>query len=91
MFNPKKDNFKFSLGDDVVDIITGFTGIIIYRSQWLHNCNTYGVRSRELKDGKIQDLQAFDEPQLKIKKEKVVKEKRETGGPCPAITKTNRF
>jgi hypothetical protein len=91
MFGKKKEpEFKLNLGDKVKDVITGYTGIIVYRSQWLHNCNTYGVKSQDLKDGKPMDLQHFDEPQLEIIKEKVVKEKRDTGGPCDTVIQTNR-
>ena len=90
MFGKKKIDFKLSLGDEVKDIITGFAGVVTCRSQWLHNCNTYGVKSKELKDGKPMDLQQFDEPQLKIIEKKTIKEKRDTGGPCEAIFPTNR-
>lgn len=91
MFGKKKDpKFKFNLGDEIKDKITGFHGIIIARTQWIHNCNTYGIRSRELKDNIPLDTQFFDEPQLEIVKEKVVKEKRATGGPCDAVFQTNR-
>lgn len=91
MFGKKKAaNFKLDLGDEVKDIFTGFSGILVSRTRWIHNCNTYGVRAKELKDGVPQDSQYFDEPQLKIIKEKVVKEKRDTGGPCEAVPATNR-
>jgi hypothetical protein len=86
----KNTNFKFDLGDDVEDIITGFTGIIVVRSQWIHNCNTYGLRSKVLKDDKPMDAQYFDEPQLKVVTKKVIKERRDTGGPCESIPATNR-
>jgi len=79
MFKKKKDpDFKFDLGDEVRDIVTGFSGIIVSRSQWIHNCNTYGVKSKELKDGIPMANQWFDEPALEVIKKKVVKEKRDT-------------
>lgn len=87
----KKDiDFKLNLGDKVEDILTGFSGIIICRCQWIHNCNTYGVKPTVLKDGVPMDNQYFDEPQLVVVKNKVVKEKRDTGGPCEAVPQTNR-
>ena len=86
----REAKFKFDLGTEVEDIFTGFTGIIVCRCQWVHNCNTYGVKSRVLKDGVPQDNQFFDEPQLKVVKEKVVKEEQDTGGPCEAVPMTNR-
>lgn len=82
MFGKKKEpEFKFNLGDEVKDSITGFTGIITLRSQWLNNCNTYGVQPTKLKDGAPQERQHFDEPQLVAVAEKVVEESRATGGP----------
>lgn len=57
-------DFKFTLGSEVRCNITGYTGVIIGRSQWLHGCNTYSVKSKELKDGKPMDSVAFDEAAL---------------------------
>ena len=86
MFGKKKEpEFKFDLGTEVKDIFTGFTGLIVCRSQWIHNCNTYGVKPKELKDGVPQDNQFFDEPQLKVVKKKVVRPRRNTGGPCSPV------
>lgn len=83
-------DFKIGLGDKVEDLITGFTGIVICRCQWLHNCNTYGVKSVHLKDGEPGRSVYFDEPQLIIKKENVFKPEQETGGPCEKVIQTNR-
>ena len=85
-----KTNFKFNLGDEVKDVFTGYSGIISCRSQWIHNCNTYGVKSKELKDGKPMPCEWFDEPQLELIEEKKVKEKRDTGGPCSSVPQLNR-
>lgn len=91
MFKKKKGtDFKLDLGDEVEDIITGFRGVVVCRSQWLHNCNTYGVKSKELKEGKPMETQHFDEPQLEVLAKKIVKEKRDTGGPCEMVPPTNR-
>ena len=92
MFGSKKKDpkFKFELGSKVTDSITGFTGIVVCRTQWIHNCNVYGVQPQELKDGKPLDRGYFDEPQLKLIKEKVVKESRRTGGPEKAVAQANR-
>ncbi len=73
--------FKHELGSRAKDKITGFKGIIIARSEHLHNCNTYGVKPEELKDGKPIECQWFDEPQLEIVEDKIHKPKQETGGP----------
>ena len=92
MFGKNKEpEFQFNLGDRVKDTITSFTGIVIARTQWLNNCNTYTVKPTILKDGVPQDGQHFDEPQLKIVEEKVHKESRSTGGPERAVSQTNRW
>jgi hypothetical protein len=72
-------NFKFNPGDRVKDRITGYTGIIIARCQWLTNCNTYGVKLQALKDQKPVDTEYFDEPNLVlIKSSALEKEKKRT-------------
>jgi len=85
-----KPDFKFNLGDIVKDTITGFEGVVTLRSQWLNNCNTYGVQPQELKDGIPQERQHFDQPQLKLITEKEHKESRKTGGPTRTVFATNR-
>lgn len=90
MFERKEPEFKFNLGSKVKDILTGFTGILECRSQWLHNCNTYGIKPSKLnKDGEPARTQYFDEPQLILVEENVVEPKRDTGGPCKDIPQTN--
>jgi len=85
------NDFLYNCGDEVKDSVTGYSGVILCRTQWLHNCNVYGLRSKKLKDGKPTDLQYFDEPQLKLVKEVKVKvEKKKTGGPAKAVHQTNR-
>lgn len=87
----KPHDFKFNLGDELKDSITGFSGICVSRSQWISNCNTYGLKSVELKDGKPMDMEWFDEPVITLVKEKVHKENRDTGGPTPKIPMANRI
>lgn len=79
MQNTKNPDFAFFLGDEAKDKITGFSGIIICRSQYLHNCNTYGLRPTELKDGAPGDTVWFDEPQLDLVKQKVHIARQSTG------------
>jgi len=83
--------FKFNLGDEVMDRITGFRGIITCRSQWISNCNTYGVMSRDLKDGVPMERQYFDEPNLGLVKAKKIEPNQETGGPERPVYPTNRM
>lgn len=54
------------LGDLVRDKITGYTGIAVARTEWLHGCVRVTVQSQELKDGKPVETSTFDEPQLAI-------------------------
>ena len=86
------DIFKIRLGEEVKDRITGFRGIVISRSQWLTNCNTYGIKSQELKDNVPLDTQWFDEPTLEtlLMSIPIVESNRETGGPEHKIPQTNR-
>lgn len=74
-----------SLGDKVKDSITGFKGVAIARTIWLHGCARITVQADKLsKDGQIMDNQTFDEPQLIILKPKQAKVgSRKTGGPRP--------
>lgn len=91
LFKKKKNaDFKFDVGDKAKDTITGFVGIIVSRTQWLHNCNVYGLQPQELKDGKPIDRQHFDEPAIELIKEKAFKESRSTGGPERSVFITNR-
>ena len=92
MFGSKKKDpdFKFDLGVTLKDGLTGFTGVVTYRTQWIHNCNVYGLQPRELKKGKPQERLQFDEPQLAQVSEEVVKPKRNTGGPNDDMMSNNR-
>lgn len=87
----KEKDFKFELGSELRDKITGFSGVVVYRSQWIHGCNVYGLRFMELKDGKPMDTQQFDEPQLELVKPKVIEPSRKTGGPERPIVQSNRI
>ena len=71
-----------NLGDKVKDSVTGFKGIAIGRTIWLHGCARIVVQPEGVnKDGKIYENQSFDEPQLIVlSKKKVKKGSHETGG-----------
>ena len=57
---------KIENGWKVKDIITGFKGVVIGRTDWLYSCSRIGVRSAELVKGKPIEDQWFDEQQLEI-------------------------
>lgn len=76
------------LGDKVKDVISGFEGIVIGITNWLHGCKRIGVASQQLKDDKPIDSQWFDEPQVIILQKAVmqnfieeIKPVHEPGGP----------
>jgi len=74
---------KIKLGDEVRDVITGFRGIAVARTNWLYGCDRIVIQPPVDKDGKHPDNISFDEPSVKrVKKEKVkapAKQKK-TGG-----------
>lgn len=71
----------FTLGSVVRDRITGFQGVAIARTEWLHQCRRYGVQSPALKDGVPTEAQWFDEAQLEAVEVAPAPEERDNGGP----------
>jgi hypothetical protein len=73
---------EIKLGDKVKDSITGFTGIVTARTEWLNGCDRLGVQSQELHDGKPTDAQWFDVMQLELIEPAAIKAGlKENGGP----------
>ncbi len=70
------------LGDTARDTITGFQGVVIGETKWLHGCKRLVIQPRELKDGKPIDAQSFDEPQVELVETDVAKTTSGTGGPA---------
>ena len=69
------------LGDLVKDAVTGFSGIAVAKTEWLHGCKRITVQPQHLEKGKIAENATFDEPQLVlIKSASVKKGSRKTGG-----------
>ena len=82
MFGNKSN--KIELGEVARDTITGFTGVVICRSKWLHGCERLTLQPKELKDGKPIEASTFDEPQLELVKEQARHAGTSaTGGPRP--------
>jgi len=73
---------KFAMHEKVKDIITGFVGMIVGRTEWDNGCIRYTVQSPKLdKDGKPLDSQTFDEQNLvSVDSSKVVR-RSISGGP----------
>lgn len=43
-------NFKFNNGEEVKDLVSGFTGIIDCSSLWLNGCRRYSVQPKVKQD-----------------------------------------
>lgn len=77
---------KINLGDKVKDSVTGFTGIAVARTTWLHGCDRITIQPEKLsKEGKVVDNNTFDEMQLVLVKANAIKSTRE------GANKTNRI
>jgi hypothetical protein len=85
-----------ALGDEAKDTVTGFTGIVMCRTEWINGCVRTSLQSRVLKDDKVTEMQTFDEMQLELVSSGVVpvggQRLREpigphTGGPRPEPTR----
>ena len=78
--------FKYENGDQVKDIVTGFKGVIIARSEWMNRCVRYAVRPREMYEGKPIEDRWFDEDQIVPQKgtKNLAPQTSPSGGPKPA-------
>lgn len=74
---------RIELGDVARDTITGFTGVVVADTKWLHGCRRLSLQPQELKDGRPMEGATFDEPQLELVRAKAAKGTSETGGPRP--------
>lgn len=52
------------LGQTVQDVITGYEGVVVSITEYLHACRRVVVQSRDLKDGKPVEDMVFDEQRL---------------------------
>jgi len=78
-------NFKFGLGDQVKDTVTGYKGTIIGRTEWLNGCKRYCIQAAKLTDsGKPVESEHVDEGQIDlIKAARNRPQAAVTGGPRP--------
>ncbi len=80
--------FAIAMGAKVKDKITGFTGIVIARTEWQSGCIRYTVQPQALnKDGTVKETVTFDEEQLATVSGGVKLAARPAGGPKPAATR----
>lgn len=78
---------EIKLGSEVRDPITGYKGIAVGRTIWLHGCARISVQKKGVdNNGKLFEMQSFDEPQLIVINKKKEKEgNHNTGGPRPNL------
>ena len=50
------------------DSVSGFTGIVVARTEWLHQCVRVTIQPPVDKEGKIPEAQSFDEPSVIVVK-----------------------
>ncbi len=55
-----------NLGDKVTDRVSGLTGIVVARTEWMYGCVRCLVQPQEVKDGKPVESTSVDEPQLDV-------------------------
>lgn len=73
--------FRFELGGVVKDIVTGFSGVITARAEYLTGCMQYSVTSKTLQSGNVISGW-FDEDRLKATGGKKIKlNVKVAGGP----------
>lgn len=56
-----REHFRFQRGDYVRDIITGFSGIVVSRSDSITGCDQYCIQPTQLDGGKMVDARWFDD------------------------------
>jgi hypothetical protein len=80
--------FRVPLGVLAKDRISGFTGVVESRTQYLTGCNRIAMRQQGVKpDGGLYELIGFDEPFVEVVDDKVVQpvvpRASDSGGPQP--------
>ena len=50
------------LGDLVRDVVTGFEGVVVARTEWMYGCVRLTLQAKALHDGKPVETCTFDEP-----------------------------
>ncbi len=71
------------IGDTARDSVTGFEGMVVALTQWLHGCTRVTLQPQKLHDGKPIEAITFDLPQLVLVRAKDHQPLRKTGGPRP--------
>ncbi len=81
-------DFKFETGSKVRDRVSGYTGIIISRTEHMNGCRQYGVNAPVDDTGKMVDGYNIDEQQLELVDEGLNSQpvaKKDSGGATTPI------
>ena len=62
---------RIDFGDLAKDRISGYTGIVVAKTEWITGCGRVTLQAQELKDGKPVDGIACDEEMIEVIKENV--------------------
>ncbi len=62
------DSNKIRLGDLAKDSLTGFTGVVVAITDWIHGCRRLTLQPRALKDGRPIESYTVDAPQCQLVK-----------------------
>lgn len=57
---------RIEMGDRAKDRITGLSGIVVARTEWLYGCTRITIQPEEFKDGKVPDNYTVDEAQCEV-------------------------
>ena len=71
MAKVKSLNNIIQLGDTVKDAITGFVGIAVARTEFMHTCNLITVQPLAYDESTMSESCFIDEPQLEIISKKI--------------------
>lgn len=55
---------RIKLGGEVKDTVTGFQGVAVARTEWLHGVSRISIQPPVDIDGRHPDCVAFDEPSV---------------------------
>ncbi len=81
---------KVSLGDKVKDVITGYQGTVIAKTEWMNGCHRVTVQSEGLKeDGSARESHHCDVQQIELLEESELPKSKRSGGPRPNPSRTN--
>lgn len=81
--------FKFKLNLHVRDKITGFSGVILGRTEYATGCIQYGICPKCLIEGKYPDWQWLDESRLELMGTTKIAGLKSIGGPHPKAPEAN--